>query len=86
MGLEIGLPLIDIRGGFNQGYYTMGATIDLWLLRFDLAYYGVELGEYPGQDEDRRIEAQLIIDIGFDPSLNFLDFNKSKKKKLKQRR
>jgi hypothetical protein len=86
MGLEIGLPLIDIRGGFSQGYYTMGATIDLWLMRFELAYYGVELGEYPGQDEDRRIQAQLIIDIGFDPNLNFLDFNKSKKRKLKQRR
>jgi hypothetical protein len=86
MGLEIGLPLIDIRGGFNQGYYSLGASLDLWILRFDLAYYGVELGEYPGQDEDRRIEAQIIFDFGFDPNLNFMDFNKAKKRRLKQRR
>ncbi len=86
MGLEIGLPMIDIRGGFSQGYYSMGASLDLFILRMDLAYYGVELGEYPGQHEDRRFEAQLVMELGFDPSFNFLEINKAKGRRLKQRR
>lgn len=85
-GLELGLPLLDLRGGFSQGYYSMGATIDLYILKMDLAYYGVELGEYPGQHEDRRIEAQLIMEVGFDPSFKFLEINKYKGRKLKLRR
>ncbi len=67
LGLEVGLPLIDIRAGLNQGYYTLGAGVNLGLLRVDAATYGVELGEYPGQLEDRRYVVQVAFDIGFDP-------------------
>ncbi len=67
LGVEIGLPLLDIRAGFHQGYYTLGAGVNLGLLRFDAATYGVELGEYPGQIEDRRYVAQLTLEFGFDP-------------------
>ncbi len=86
MGLELDLPLIDIRGGFSQGYYSIGASLDLFVMQLDLAYYGVELGEYPGQDEDRRIQLALTMDLGFDPSFKFVDFNRVKGRKLKQRR
>ncbi|MEY4615663.1 MAG: hypothetical protein RJB66_623 [Pseudomonadota bacterium] len=86
MGLELDLPLLDLRGGFSQGYYSIGASVDLLLMQLDLAYYGVELGEYPGQDEDRRILLALTMDLGFDANLNFLDFNSSKGKRLKRRR
>ncbi len=86
MGVEFDLPLIDIRGGFSQGYYSLGASLDLFLFQIDLAYYGVELGEYPGQDEDRRFQIAFTMDMGFDPSFNFVDFNKVKGRKLKQRR
>ena len=86
MGLEFDLPLIDIRGGFSQGYYSLGASLDLFIFQLDVAYYGVEVGEYPGQDEDRRIQLALTMDIGFDPSFKFMDFNKVKGRKLKQRR
>lgn len=67
MGLEVGLPLIDIRAGIHQGYYTLGAGLNMGLLRVDAATYGVELGEYPGQLEDRRYIVQVSLDIGFDP-------------------
>lgn len=86
MGLELDLPVIDIRGGFSQGYYSLGASVDLFLFQLDFAYYGVELGEYPGQDQDRRFQIALTTELGFDPSFKFMDFNKVKGRKLKQRR
>ncbi len=63
-GLEIGLPLIDIRGGFREGYYTAGLGVNLGLFKVDVATYGVELGEYPGQIEDRRYLLEFAMDLG----------------------
>jgi hypothetical protein len=71
LGVEVALPLISIRAGINQGYYTAGAGLDLGLIRADVATYGVELGEYPGQQEDRRYVAQVTFELGFDPSRFF---------------
>lgn len=64
LGLEIGLPLIDLRAGFYQGYYTLGVGLGLGPLDINVATYGVELGEYPGQLEDRRYVLQIGIEIG----------------------
>lgn len=66
LGLEFELPLVTVRGGFNQGYYTYGATLDMAFFKLDLASYGVELGEYPGQKEDRRYALQFSMELGFD--------------------
>jgi hypothetical protein len=65
-GVEIGLPLVDIRGGFHEGYYTAGVGLNLGLFRVDAATYGVELGDYPGQIEDRRYAVQFTMqfDVG----------------------
>lgn len=66
MGVEVGLPLLDLRAGFSEGYYSLGAGVSLGPLRVDAATYGVELGEYPGQKEDRRymLELSLNLDVG----------------------
>ena len=66
LGVEIALPLLSLRAGFQQGYYTAGAGVDLGIITVDAATYGVELGAYPGQMEDRRYMAQLTIQLGFD--------------------
>jgi hypothetical protein len=63
-GVELGLPLLDIRAGFHEGYYTGGLGVNLGLFRVDLATYGVELGDYPGQIEDRRYIAQFTMELG----------------------
>ncbi|CAM6001623.1 unnamed protein product [Sphagnum balticum] len=47
-GIEITMPLLSLRGGFNQGYYTAGAGVDFKYLRIDAATYGEELDTYPG--------------------------------------
>lgn len=86
-GLEVEMPLITVRGGFNQGYYTAGVSFDFWVLRLDAATYGVELGEYAGQHEDRRYLVQISTDIGFDGSFsNMFNMNKARRSGLKQRR
>lgn len=69
LGIELDLPLIDLRAGLHQGYYTAGIGLGLGPLALDVATYGVELGEYPGQLEDRRYMAQLTFQLGFDPGL-----------------
>lgn len=63
LGVEVSLPLISLRGGFSEGYYTYGAGVNLGPIRVDAASYGVELGDYPGQIEDRRYIAQLTIEL-----------------------
>jgi hypothetical protein len=71
LGVEFEFPLLRVRGGFNQGYYTMGVGIDMTFLKLDAATYGVELGEYPGQLEDRRYLLQATMELGFDPGFVF---------------
>jgi hypothetical protein len=66
LGIEMDLTVLAIRGGFSQGYYTAGAGVNLRFLKFDAVTYGVELGEYPGQLEDRRYLAQVTMEFGFD--------------------
>ncbi|MCB0411735.1 MAG: hypothetical protein KDD22_04375 [Bdellovibrionales bacterium] len=72
LGVEVGLPLIDLRAGLYQGYYTLGAGVSLGFLRVDAATYGVELVAYPGQREDRRYMVQLTLELGFNPGFNIL--------------
>ena len=67
LGVEVSLPILSIRAGFNQGYYTAGVGVNLGVMRVDAATYGEELGEYPGQIEDRRYVVQATFEIGFDP-------------------
>lgn len=90
VGLELDFPGFALRGGLNQGYYTAGASFDLWLFQIDVATYGVELGEYVGQHEDRRYILQMTMDFGFDPSGSWFNFSKERQRArrgtLKERR
>jgi hypothetical protein len=92
-GVEVALPLLTLRAGLNQGYYTAGVGLNLGLIHVDAATYGVELGAYPGQQEDRRYVAQFTFQLGFDPgrfglggSGSGADGDSSAHPRLKQRR
>jgi len=62
LGAELKLPaILSVRAGLNQGYYTVGATINLKVLKLDAVTYGEEIGAYAGQKEDRRYIAQLTL-------------------------
>ena len=58
------LSILDVRGGLNQGYWTIGAGIDLWAIKIDAAYYWQEFGDTIG---DYGLDAFTIrFNIGFD--------------------
>lgn len=62
-GAELKLPILSLRAGLNQGYFTAGTTIDLRVLKLAYAYSIEEIGAFAGQDPDRRHVAQ--ISVGF---------------------
>lgn len=91
MGVEIDMPVLDLRAGYNQGYYTLGVGVDLEFMRIDVASYGVELGTYAGQQEDRRYVLQMTFDMGFDHvgtgwGAGEAEQTPSQRRRLKQRR
>ncbi len=91
LGVDIDLPLISVRAGLYQGYYSVGVGLDAGVVAFDAASYGVELGEYPGQLEDRRYVVQMTLQLGLDGAdFSFSGLSGSAgsggRRKLKQRR
>lgn len=86
LGTELSLPIIDIRAGLGQGYTSYGLGIDLLFLKFDLASFTEEIGVYPGQIPDSRIQLGLTMDLSFDFNFNMLSMDMGKKRKLKRRR
>ncbi|MDH4229080.1 MAG: hypothetical protein OEW11_04930 [Nitrospirota bacterium] len=51
--------VLAVRAGYGQGYMTAGATLNLWVVRLDVATYTEEMGAYGGQNGDRRYIARL---------------------------
>ena len=89
LGVEIDLPLLTLRAGLNQGYYTAGLGLDAGVVSLEAATYGVELGEFPGQLEDRRYLVQFKLELGMDGdafSFSGLNGSSGSRRKLKQRR
>lgn len=85
LGTELSLPFLDLRGGINQGYATYGVGMNLLFLRFDVASYTEEMGAYPGQSPQNRIELGLSLDLSFDADFRLVNAD-GKRRKLKQRR
>lgn len=87
IGTEISLPLVDLRAGLYQGYYTYGVGVDLFMFQLDASLFTVETGAYPGQTPDQRFLIGLSTSLSFDPNFNLVDTTEGgKRRKLKQRR
>jgi hypothetical protein len=61
VGGEVRLPVLSGRAGFHQGYPTFGVTLDARVVAVDYAYFGRELGAFPGAEEQHlhAVEARL---------------------------
>ena len=55
------LNFIALRGGLNQGYYSVGAGIDLWFIEVDAAVFTEEVGLYAGNRPRSGIALQAAI-------------------------
>jgi len=52
---------LALRLGVYQGYFSAGATLNLWILKLDYANYAEEVGAYAGQAVDRRNVVQISL-------------------------
>ncbi len=75
MGTEINLPLIDLRGGFFQGYWTAGFSFKaLGAFDIDFATYGKELDSAAGIRESR------VWMVGISTGIEFKKTSKRKQR------
>ncbi len=66
IGLNVGIPLIDVMFGWNAGYLSYGASINALIGKFTVGLYGIETGTSYGQLEASRFIAYWsLIDFKF---------------------
>jgi len=65
IGTEVSLlsGFLKARGGFHQGYPTIGAGLSLLVIHLDYAFFTRELGSKPGQFSEGTHRAQLSFGI-----------------------
>lgn len=64
-GAEIRLlSFLDVRGGLNKGYWSVGAGIDLWAIKIDVAYSWMEFGAKTGDNPGDALS--IRFNIGYD--------------------
>jgi hypothetical protein len=63
LGAEYRIPVLSFQAGFNRGYPTIGFGVDVWVLRFNYAYFTEELTGTPGQQP--QYYHLLGIEIGW---------------------
>ncbi len=67
LGAEVGIPGIKVMGGFNSGYYSYGAMLDLVLFKLMGGLYDVEIGSKYKQIKSERFILYLsLFDFSFD--------------------
>jgi hypothetical protein len=65
MGGEFRVPLFSFRGGFYQGYPTLGAGLNIKILKIDYAFYRIENGRRAGLDGRSQHEVQVKLGWGW---------------------
>lgn len=65
LGLQVGVPFLQLYGGINQVSYTYGFGLDLWLVKITGLSYQEELGASPWQISDRRYMLQASVKFSF---------------------
>jgi hypothetical protein len=67
IGFRAAIPGLEFLMGINGGYWSYGIGIDLFLVKLNIGFYGVESGRSFRDLEAERIVLTLnLLDIGFD--------------------
>ena len=62
LGAEVRLlQFIRLRAGLNQGYTTFGVGLKLLFLEAHVAYFGRELGPFPGAQQGQGVTAEVAL-------------------------
>jgi hypothetical protein len=61
LGAEANARVLSFRAGFNQGYPSVGASLNARVFVLDYAFFGRELGEFPGSEGQylHAVEARI---------------------------
>lgn len=61
VGAEVSMPFLSVRTGFQQGYPSVGASVAVPFFSLDYAFYGRELGGFPGAESQfmHALEARI---------------------------
>ncbi|HAZ11835.1 MAG: hypothetical protein A2X86_07715 [Bdellovibrionales bacterium GWA2_49_15] len=66
-GFELGLPIVRVMAGWNEGYITYGVMANLWLVKLMVGFYDVELGSNFKEEQGKRALLYLsLLDFTFD--------------------
>lgn len=66
-GLEFGPKIIKFMGGYNAGYFSYGAMVDLFIFRVMGGFYGIETGtKFREEQSKRAIIYFSLLDFSFD--------------------
>jgi hypothetical protein len=66
-GVELGSPILSVLGGWNAGYVSYGAALDVGLLKIVAGFYGVETGGgYQRVESERFVIYLSLFDFSFD--------------------
>lgn len=63
IGLQVNVPFLAVRLGYNQGYPTAGVGVSLGFIRLNYAYYGIEEGRLPGQSPSWNHAVQVSLGV-----------------------
>lgn len=63
-GVEVQTPYwVALRAGVNQGYFSAGTTIKLWVAKLEAAYYYEEIGRSVREKGNPRLALRLSFQI-----------------------
>ncbi|MBF0360783.1 MAG: hypothetical protein HQK49_07220 [Oligoflexia bacterium] len=66
-GVELGIPFLSIMFGWNGGYVSYGAALEIWPIKVIAGFYSIELGgEYRQEEGQRGLIYVSLLNISFD--------------------
>ncbi|MBF0301225.1 MAG: hypothetical protein HQK51_21125, partial [Oligoflexia bacterium] len=66
-GMEVGIPFLSVMFGWNGGYVSYGAALEIWPIKIIAGFYGVELGGEYGQEQGKRgLIYVSLLNLSFD--------------------
>lgn len=67
LGFRAAVPGFEFLMGINGGYWSYGVGIDLFIVKLNIGFYGIESGrEFRDLEAERIVFTLNLLDIGFD--------------------